>query len=93
MESFTVTISSQLNGIITSVIMKDLPVKLSKIMADRYVLTHSKKPLNNSVQKLSLKDDMKQINCTNLIYDGKRFKWTSSWERLKYFVDLLTITY
>ena len=56
-------------------------------MADRCVLTRSKKLLKNSVQKLNLKDDIKQIDCTNLIYDGKRFKWTSSWERLKNFVE------
>ena len=56
-------------------------------MADRCILTRSKRLLNNSVQKLNFKDDIKQIDCTNLIYDGKRFKWTSSWERLKNFVE------
>ena len=56
-------------------------------MADRCVLTNSEKLLNNSVQKSNVKDDIKQIDYTNLIYDGKRFKWSSSWERLKYFVE------
>ena len=56
-------------------------------MADCCVLARSKRLLNNSVQKLNFKDDIKQIDCTNLIYDGKRFKWTSSWERLKNFVE------
>ena len=56
-------------------------------MADCCVLTRSKRLLSNSVQKLNFKDDIKQIDCINLIYDGKRFKWTSSWERLKNFVE------
>ena len=43
--------------------------------------------LNNNVLFSNFNDDFNQTDCTNVIHDGKRFKWISNWETLKNFIE------
>ena len=43
--------------------------------------------LSNNVLFSNFNDDFNQIDCTNVIHDGKRFKWISNWETLKNFIE------
>ena len=56
-------------------------------MADGHILRGGCKRLNNNVLFSNFNDDFNQIDCTNVIYDGKRFKWISNWETLKNFIE------
>ena len=44
-------------------------------MADGCEITSSSKSLNKSLLEWNFNDESKQSYCTNVIYDGKRFKW------------------
>ena len=56
-------------------------------MADGHILRGGCKRLNNNVLFSNFNDDFNPIDCTNVIHDGKRFKWTSNWETLKNFIE------
>ena len=51
------------------------------------VLTTPVKSSNNCALELRLKEKYRHGNCWYLTYDGKRLKWTASYELLKVFVD------
>ena len=56
-------------------------------MADGHILRGGCKRINNNVRFSNFNDVFSQIDCTNLIHDGKRFKWISNWETLKNFIE------
>ena len=56
-------------------------------MADGHILRGVCKRLYNNVLFSNFNDDFNQIDCTNAIHDGKRFKWISNWETLKNFIE------
>ena len=52
-----------------------------------WFLTTPVKSSNNCALELRLKEKYRHGNCWYLTYDGKRLKWTASYELLKVFVD------